>query len=311
MKIIEFVKTTLVGVSQIFLQENGLTGLFIVIGMFFSHWALGVSCILGSLLGTLTAILLKFKQENIKSGLYGFNASLAFMCAIFTFGLVQNANTDAYSFVVWFIGGFSAIIATIIMHLFIKKGKVAYTFPFVVTCWFSCYLLSNLNFLGLEQTTPMLASHTSTIEAIKSPFFGWAEVNFGGSFITGIFIFLGIAIANVSTAMWATTAAINGSLFAFYILGIDDNALANGIYSFSPILVACAFVGEKFRNFVYVLFGTLLAVLIQFAVSNITIVSNDGWAAYTFGFILASWIILLFKTDKELTLKRIKYLLNP
>ena len=49
------IKETFTGIGQIFLQENGLTGLVITVAMFFSHWTLGVACFLGSLVGTLTA----------------------------------------------------------------------------------------------------------------------------------------------------------------------------------------------------------------------------------------------------------------
>lgn len=285
MNIIQFMKTSFVGVGQIFLQANGWAGLFITVGMFYSHWALGVTCILGAMIGTLTAMVLKYKQDDVLFGLYGFNGSLAFMCAIFTFGLVDPSNP-----VIWAIGAVSAVISTIVMHLFVSNGKVAYTFPFVVTCWATCWGVSQIGLFGLEQTTPALPDYTSTMDALHSPFFGWAEVNFGASLMTGVLIFLGIAIASPTTAMWATAAASFGSLFAFYLLGTDANTLANGIYSFSPILVACAFVGPRLVDFVLVMAGVLMAVLIQYLFTDII-----GMASYTFGFILACWILLMLK----------------
>ena len=48
----KLLKSTLTGVGQIFLQENGLSGLVIVIAMFFSDWTLGIGCFLGALIGT-------------------------------------------------------------------------------------------------------------------------------------------------------------------------------------------------------------------------------------------------------------------
>ena len=285
MEFSKFIKTSFVGVGQIFLQDNGWAGVLITIGMFFSHWALGVTCILGAVIGTLTAKVLKYKEEDILFGLYGFNGSLAFMCAIFTYGLV-----DASSPIVWIIGAVSAIVSTIIMNIFVKNGKVAFTFPFVVTCWVTCWGFSHFGVMGLVQTTPALPDYTSTLAAIQSPFFAWAEVNFGANLITGILIFLAIAISNPAAAMYATAAATIGALFAHYILGIDVNTLANGIYGFSPILVACTFVGPKIADFIYVIIGTLLAVLIHYAVSQVM-------ATYTIGFIVASWIMLFVKAS--------------
>ena len=285
----KLIKTTLVGIGQIFLQDNGWSGLLITIGMFFSHWTLGVTCFLGSLIGVLTAKALKAKDGDIEFGLYGFNASLAYMCVMFTFATNDaHATLNGANPILWVLGAVAAVIATVIMHVFVTKGWTAFTFPFVVTCWVLCWGFSTFGILGLEQTTPALPDYTGTIDAITTPFYGWAEVNFGAKFLTGVFIFLGLAISSPSVAMWGTAAATLGGLFAHYVLGVDANTLANGIYSFSPILVACAFVtksGVSRADFIYIVVGVLLAVLIHYGVNSI------GLATYTIGFIVATWIM--------------------
>lgn len=284
----KLIKTTLVGIGQIFLQDNGWSGLLITIGMFFSHWTLGVTCFLGALIGTLTAKALKAKDGDIEFGLYGFNASLAYMCVMFTFATNDaHATLNGANPILWVLGAVAAVIATVIMHVFVTKGWTAFTFPFVVTCWVLCWAFAKYGVLGLEQTTPALPDYTGTVNAITTPFYGWAEVNFGANFLTGVFIFLGLAISSPSVAMWGTAAATLGGLFAHYVLGIDANVLANGIYSFSPILVACAFVtksGVSRADFVYIVVGVLLAVLIHYGVSQFM-------ATYTIGFIVATWIM--------------------
>ena len=284
----KLIKTTLVGIGQIFLQDNGWSGLLITIGMFFSHWTLGVTCFLGALIGTLTAKALKAKDADIEFGLYGFNASLAYMCVMFTFATNDaHATLNGANPILWVLGAVAAVIATVIMHVFVTKGWTAFTFPFVVTCWVLCWAFAKYNVLGLEQTTPALPDYTGTVDAITTPFYGWAEVNFGANFLTGVFIFLGLAISSPSVAMWGTAAATLGGLFAHYVLGVDANTLANGIYSFSPILVACAFVtksGVSRADFVYIVVGILLAVLIHYGVSQFM-------ATYTIGFIVATWIM--------------------
>lgn len=290
----KLIKTTLVGIGQIFLQDNGWSGLLITIGMFFSHWTLGVTCFLGALIGTLTAKALKAKDGDIEFGLYGFNASLAYMCVMFTFATNDaHATLNGANPILWVLGAVAAVIATVIMHVFVTKGWTAFTFPFVVTCWVLCWGFSTFGIFGLEQTTPALPDYTGTIDAITTPFYGWAEVNFGANFLTGVFIFLGLAISSPSVAMWGTAAATLGGLFAHYVLGIDANVLANGLYSFSPILVACAFVtksGVSRADFVYIVVGVLLAVLIHNGVGSI-IINEKPMATYTIGFIVATWIM--------------------
>ena len=290
----KLIKTTLVGIGQIFLQDNGWSGLLITIGMFFSHWTLGVTCFLGSLIGVLTAKALKAKDGDIEFGLYGFNASLAYMCVMFTFATNDaHATLNGANPILWVLGAVAAVIATVIMHVFVTKGWTAFTFPFVVTCWVLCWAFAKYNVLGLEQTTPALPDYTGTVDAITTPFYGWAEVNFGANFLTGVFIFLGLAISSPSVAMWGTAAATLGGLFAHYVLGIDANVLANGLYSFSPILVACAFVtksGVSRADFIYIVVGVLLAVLIHNGVGSI-VINGKNMATYTIGFIVATWIM--------------------
>ena len=94
-------------------------------------------------------------------------------------------------------------------------------------------------------------------------------------------------------AMYGMAAAVLGTAFAHHLLAVGHNNLANGLYGFSPILVACAFAGERLCHFFYILVGTLLAVLIQFGFSVL------GIAPYTIGFILASWLILWMKSKVE------------
>nr|WP_314741819.1 urea transporter [uncultured Haemophilus sp.] len=282
------IKETFTGIGQIFLQENGLTGLVITIAMFFSHWTLGVACFLGSLIGTLTARGLNYPISQIQQGLYGFNGSLAFMCVMFTFG-----EQDASHPLLWLWGVAAAVVSTLLMRAFLAQRKIAFTFPFVLTCWFFCFLTAKFQLFGLEQTTPELSDYTDTFNAIQSPLYAWAEVNFGSSVITGGLLFVAIAISSPMAAMYGMAAAVLGTAFAHHLLAVGHNNLANGLYGFSPILVACAFAGNRLRDFLYILFGTLLAVLIQFGFSEL------GIASYTIGFILASWILLWVKSKTE------------
>ncbi|OOF46082.1 urea transporter [Rodentibacter trehalosifermentans] len=298
----QFIKVALVGIGQIFLQENGLSGLIICIAMFFSHWALGIGCLLGSIIGTLTAIKLNYPKEEIKQGLYGFNASLAFMCTMFTFGL------NGVSFLIFLLGVISSVVSTLIMREFTKRNWVAYTFPFVLTCWIFCWGVSQIGLFGLSQTTPPLVDHTGTLESIKQPFYAWAEVNFGASLVTGLLLFIAIALSSPIAALWGMTASIISSFIADCLFDIEPNQLANGIYSFSAILVACAFAGRRLRDFVYITIGIILAIFIQFGVAKI------GLPPYTIGFIVAAWLVRWTKSKidhRKVSLKKFSHLFNP
>lgn len=135
------------------------------------------------------------------------------------------------------------------MRAFLQRRKVAFTFPFVLTCWLLCFLIAKFQLFGLEQTTPELSDYTDTFNAIQSPLYAWAEVNFGSSVITGGLLFVAIAISSPMAAMYGMAAAVLGTAFAHHLLAVGHNNLANGLYGFSPILVACAFAGERLCHF--------------------------------------------------------------
>lgn len=275
---------TFTGIGQIFLQPNALTGMLIAIAMLFSHWALAVACLLGSLIGTVFAHILKAAPQAIDQGLYGFNASLSFMAVLFTFGLV-----DAGSPMIWLLGCVASILSTAVMHLFVLLKKPAFTFPFILTSWLMCWGVAQFGLFGLIQSTPALPDRVDVFSGLETPFYAWAQVNFGTSIITGILLFLAIAIHTPIASALGLMAATIGTLMAYFLFDIDANLLANGIYGFSPVLVACAFAGARLSDLWLILAGSLLAVMIQYALSLTAL------PPYTIGFVIASWLLMPIK----------------
>lgn len=291
----ETIRTILIGISQIFLQRNTLSGALIVIGMYFSHPALCAACLFGSLTGTLTARLMRFPENEISQGLYGFNAGLAMMCILFTFGLNHTANPA-----IWLLGIFSAALTVPLVRLFLRHNKPALTFPFVAVCWVVCGLTTYYGLFGLTQNTAPLPELTTASSALFMPFYAWAEVNFGSSPVTGLLLLAAIAINSPGAAMWATASAVFAAAIAHLLFGIEPNLLANGLYSYSAILVACMFYGKRPTDFYYALAGVLLTVPIQY------LIAATGLPPYTFGFIAAVWIMLFVQK----AIKQYKYLSN-
>lgn len=68
--------TILKGLGQIMLQENALTGLLFLIGIFYGSFLMGIAALLATLCGTATALLLKYEVSEIEKGIYGFSAAL-------------------------------------------------------------------------------------------------------------------------------------------------------------------------------------------------------------------------------------------
>lgn len=121
----------LIGIGQVFLQENFWTSGLILIAIFWADRRLGLWALSGSLLGFLIGSLLGAATTMLETGLYGYNAVLAIMA------LALYQETD-FSFKVGtrFLAAMTTVLISACFNvLFTPYGLPILTFPFVLTVW--------------------------------------------------------------------------------------------------------------------------------------------------------------------------------
>ena len=64
------------GIGQVMFQNNALSGLLMLIGIFLNSWEMGILALSGNIISTLTAYFSGYGRDDIKNGLYGFNGTL-------------------------------------------------------------------------------------------------------------------------------------------------------------------------------------------------------------------------------------------
>src|SRR3989338_10403192 len=132
-----YIKTMLRGVGQVMLQNNVLTGLLFLAGIFYNSWLMGLGAIAGNIISTISAKFLKYSDEDIKNGLYGFNGTLVGIAIWFFYGF--NFSTT----IAIIIG---SVLSTVIMHA--MKAKIpAFTAPFVISTWVVMLSIKLLNLI--------------------------------------------------------------------------------------------------------------------------------------------------------------------
>ncbi|MBI5308347.1 MAG: urea transporter [Planctomycetes bacterium] len=87
MTVKNFIEAFLKGNSQVFLIENVITGIFFLGGVFYHSRCLGMGAVFGALVGTGLALLLRYKSDDIRQGLYGYNSTLVCLAIFYFFGL--------------------------------------------------------------------------------------------------------------------------------------------------------------------------------------------------------------------------------
>ncbi len=130
------VSAILQGLGQIMLQEDSVTGLLFLIGIFYGSITMGLAALLAAICGTATAYLLKYDKSEITQCLYGFSAALVGVAAMLFLKPL---------FWTWVVIVIGSALAAILQHFFIKRKIPAFTFPFVLATWITLFLKGKLN----------------------------------------------------------------------------------------------------------------------------------------------------------------------
>lgn len=274
-KPISFASIILKGHGQIMLQENTVTGLLFLIGIFYGSFIMGCAVVLATICGTTTAFLLKFNKAEINKGLYGFSAALTGGAVILFFKPV---------FVSWLLIIFSSVLAAILQHFFIKRSIPVFTLPFVLLTWLMLFLSHNYA-TGLLLTPTSSISQTSNI--LTYGFKGYGQVIFQDSLVSGIIFFIAVFISSPISALYGLLSAILASIIALKFAPINDISL--GLWGFNAVLCAIAFAGNHIKDIFWVLLSVLLSLTISF------LLINRGIPQLTFPFVFATCLTLFIK----------------
>jgi urea transporter len=268
--------TILKGLGQIMLQENSVTGLLFLIGIFYGSITMGLAALLAAICGTVTAYLLKYDKTEITQGLYGFSAALVGVAAMLFL------KPLLWTWVVLVIG---SALAAILQHFFIQRKIPAFTLPFVLVTWLVLFVFNHFGKELLALPTPVvLHASDSLTEGFKS----FGQVMFQNNLVSGLLFFVAVFISSPIAALYGLAAAIISAIIAFvFSAPIDDINL--GLYGFNAVLCAMVFAGDKVRDGIWV----LLAVVFALGVSLLMIHLNIP--QLTFPFVLATWITLFLK----------------
>jgi urea transporter len=284
-KTASFISTILKGLGQIMLQENSITGLLFLVGIFYGSYTMGLAALLATICGTATAYLFKYDKSEIEKGLYGFSAALVGVAVM----LFLKPVIWAWLFVI-----LGAVAAAMLQHFFIKLNFPAYTFPFVVVTWLILLICNEFCGSLLAVSTPAVAQASDSLtEGFKS----FGQVIFQDKFLAGLLFFVAVFISSPIAALYGLAAAIVSAIMAFY-LSVPLTEINLGLYGFNAVLCAIIFAGPKVRDGLWVLISIVLALAVSL------LMLKTGIPKLTFPFVLATWITLLLKNKLVPLMKR-------
>ncbi|GII23870.1 urea transporter [Planosporangium mesophilum] len=310
-----FVDLNLRGASQVFLQNNPLTGLIILVAVCWGAIAgrvpqAAIGAILGLVLGTVTAMLLRVPREPLRDGLYGFNPLLTGLAV----PIFLRPTPMMWVYLV--IGVAATTVVTLAVGNVLRTWDVPpLTFPFVLTTWLlllGAYQFARITSGALGPPTlphgvdPRAAQvHVTGAFLTPSLLKDVSEVFLLANWVTGVLILVALAVNSLWAAAVAVAGAVVSTLVAL-VFGTSGQAVAVGLYGFSAVLTAvalgCVFYRPTWRVALYTLLGVVVTVVIHAALN--TALSPLGIPALTAPFVFATWLFLLPKRDLAPTTHR-------
>ena len=272
-----FLHTILRGIGQVMFQNNSYSGILFLAGIFYNSWSMGLAALFGTIISTITALVLKYPKEDIENGLYGFNGTLTGIALLCFF------EVDLLICIALII---AAVLSTLTMF-YLKKIISPFTAPFVLVTWLFTYtLMYFFNYLLITSSESSL----NDIHVLAASSNSFGQVMFQENVITGLFFLLAILVNNKLMAIYTAYAAILGSLMSWLMIGniIEINA---GLMGYNAILCAIALVGKNWSDFLWISIAIILSTLLNKGLMML------GLITLTAPFVLITWGILKLKSN--------------
>lgn len=301
-----YLDANLRGASQVFFQNNPVTGGLILAGIFWGAHASGnlnvaFGAVIGLLVATSMAILLKLDRGSFQEGLFGFNGILVGV-AVPTF---LGNHPMMWSYLV--LGAAVSTIVTVAVDKVVRTwGVPASTAPFVFTTWLlllGAYSFAKVPISGMGPAALPVAVRVSSVYFSSHVLLTILSKNFSqvyliGNALTGILFFIAIAISSLRGAAFALIGSVVG-LGAALALSASPTAIIAGFYGFNAVLAAMAVEGvfqrSALRGVLYAILAAIFSVVVEAALT--TALSPIGIPALTFPFVLTMWLFLLPKEE--------------
>lgn len=279
MKIVSVDNSLLVlgrGIGQMMFQNNALSGLLMLIGIFLNSWEMGILALGGNIISTLTAYFSGYGRDDIKNGLYGFNGTLVGIAV----GVFMELSIGSL-----LLMAVASCISTWISRLFnLQSSLPEFTAPFILSVWGLLGLCAWI-MPDILLVSDAVNDTTQRINYFQTLCFSIGQVMFQGNIWTGLFFLVGILV-NSRTAAFYTVIGVLLPIPLAILLGIDADTVNMGLMGYNCVLCAIALGDRTLKSLVWASCSVLLSVILQIIGMNL------GITTLTAPFVVSVWIIM-------------------
>lgn len=264
------------GIGQVMFQNNALSGLLMLTGIFLNSWQMGILAVCGNIISTLAAYFSGYKYDDIKNGLYGFNGTLVGIAV----GVFLQLSVGSLIMLI-----IASALSTWITYFFSQQRLLpGFTAPFILAVW---GMLGVCNWLipDLLSVSDTVIDTTQNINYFQTFCLGIGQVMFqGNTVLAGLFFFIGILINSRKASLYTILGALLPIPLAI-LLEVDATNLNAGLMGYNGVLCAIALGGTTRESGIWAGYSVLLSTVLQILGMSL------GITTLTAPFVISVWII--------------------
>jgi len=278
------------GPSQIYFQQNVITGILVLAAFFIADWRMGVLALIGAVGGMLGGVLVRYPASSVAAGMQSFCGTLVGAAVFAALG-----GEHWWSYVLAFVGGVATGPVTwLVDALFSRTALKKYSLPYTTAPFVIVATIIALSTLRLAVDSPASDLPDEPLPAfLLSLLTNVSQVVLVDSPIGGALILVGLFIASWKVGVAAVLGSFVGSVTAV-AMGESWSEIANGLANYSGVLTAIAlavtFLKSSTASWLYSLPWIVVTAVVTLLMHRL------GLETYTWPYILTTWVALIIAT---------------
>jgi urea transporter len=275
------------GSSQIYFQQNLVSGLLVLAAFFVADWRMGLLAVLGAIGGMLGGRAVGYRRGDISTGMQSFCGTLVGAAVFAALG-----GAAWWSYVLAFAGGLATgPVTRLVDALFTRTPLTRYRLPYTTAPFVIVATVISL-------TTTALAVPAAASDLPDDPLPAFllsiltnvSQVVLIDNPICGALILVALFVASWRVGVAAVMGSVVGSLVAV-AMGEPWSEIANGLANYSGVLTAIAlsvtFLKSSTASWLYALPWIAVTALVTL------VMHRAGIVTYTWPYILTTWVALI------------------